>query len=108
MAETIAKEKDKLAQEFNQVVANAEELLDNAAKAGGEKAQAMHDELRQALDAWRARVGELEDEAMRRARAAAKDADAYVHANPWQAVGIAAAVGAVVGLAAGLLTRRSR
>jgi len=108
MAETIAKEKDKLVQEFNQVVANAEELLDNAARAGGEKAQAMQDELKRALDAWRTRLAELEDEAMRRARAAAQDADAYVRANPWQAVGIAAAVGALVGVAAGLLTRRSR
>lgn len=37
------------------------------------------------------------------AKAAAKAADDYVRANPWQAVGISAAVGVIVGM---LITRR--
>jgi ElaB/YqjD/DUF883 family membrane-anchored ribosome-binding protein len=108
MAETIAKEKDKLVQEFNEVVSNAEELLRSAAATGGEKAQALRDEVSQNLEAWRARIAQLEEQALRRARVAAHDADAYVHANPWQAVGVAAAVGALAGIAVGLLVARSR
>jgi ElaB/YqjD/DUF883 family membrane-anchored ribosome-binding protein len=40
----------------------------------------------------------------RQAQRAAVTADDYVHDSPWQAVGIAALVGAVVGI---LATRRS-
>jgi len=108
MAETITKEKDTLVQELKDVVSNAEELLKSAASTGGEKARALRDELGQDVEAWRARIAELEQQAVRRARAAAHDADAYVHANPWQAVGIAAGVGALAGIALGLLARRSR
>jgi len=31
-----------------------------------------------------------------------------VHANPWQAVGVAAAIGALAGMAVGILVGRSR
>jgi ElaB/YqjD/DUF883 family membrane-anchored ribosome-binding protein len=37
---------------------------------------------------------------MAKARAAAKDADDYVRANPWKAVGISAAVGFLLGILA--------
>ena len=40
---------------------------------------------------------------MDRAKDAAKATDDYVHENPWQAIGIAAAVGLVAGL---LMSRR--
>jgi ElaB/YqjD/DUF883 family membrane-anchored ribosome-binding protein len=40
----------------------------------------------------------------RQAQRAASTADDYVHDSPWQAIGIAALVGAVVGI---LATRRS-
>jgi ElaB/YqjD/DUF883 family membrane-anchored ribosome-binding protein len=108
MAETIAKEKDKLVQEFKQVVSSAEDLLKSAAASGGERAQALRDEVGQEVDEWRSRIAQLEEQAVRRARVAAHDADAYVHANPWQAVGVAAAVGALAGIAVGLLVGRSR
>ena len=41
---------------------------------------------------------------MDRAKAAARATDDYVHDNPWQAIGVAAAIGLVAGL---LLNRRS-
>jgi ElaB/YqjD/DUF883 family membrane-anchored ribosome-binding protein len=40
---------------------------------------------------------EIEGQAVDRAKAAACATDDYVHDNPWQAIGIAAAVGIVVG-----------
>jgi ElaB/YqjD/DUF883 family membrane-anchored ribosome-binding protein len=46
---------------------------------------------------------EVEEEAMRRAREIAGAADEYVHENPWQAVGVAAGIGLVLGL---LIARR--
>jgi ElaB/YqjD/DUF883 family membrane-anchored ribosome-binding protein len=108
MAETIVKEKGKLVQEFNEVVSNAEDLLKSAAASGGEKAKAMREEIAHDLEEWRSRIAQLEEQAVRRARAAAREADVYVHANPWQAVGVAAAIGALAGMAVGILVGRSR
>jgi ElaB/YqjD/DUF883 family membrane-anchored ribosome-binding protein len=50
----------------------------------------------------------LEREALEQARAAARNADEYVHAKPWQAVGIAAGAGALAGVLLGLMLQRSR
>jgi ElaB/YqjD/DUF883 family membrane-anchored ribosome-binding protein len=49
------------------------------------------------------RLAEVEQEALRRARELAGEADEYVRGNPWAAVGIAAGVGVMLGL---LLSRR--
>jgi ElaB/YqjD/DUF883 family membrane-anchored ribosome-binding protein len=50
------------------------------------------------------RIAELQAEALAKARAAGQATDAYVHANPWQAVAIGAFAGLVLGL---LLSRGS-
>ena len=51
--------------------------------------------------AIRARVEEARDAASERAREAARKADGWVHENPWRTVGIAAAVGSLLGWALG-------
>ena len=51
--------------------------------------------------AIRARVEEARDAAAERARVAAKQADGWVHDNPWRTVGVAAAVGSLLGWALG-------
>ena len=48
-------------------------------------------------------LDDLQYSAVRRARKSIRRADAYVHDNPWQAIGVAAAVGFVAGL---LMNRR--
>ena len=55
------------------------------------------------LLAAKLRLQEMQGDAVDRARDAARATDDYVHDNPWQAVGAAAAVGFVVGM---LMTRR--
>jgi len=40
----------------------------------------------------------MQDDAVDRAKAAARATDEYVHDNPWQAIGIGAAIGFLVGL----------
>jgi ElaB/YqjD/DUF883 family membrane-anchored ribosome-binding protein len=53
------------------------------------------------LTTAKARLRELQGEAVQRASGAAREADAYVHENPWTAIGLAAAVGVIVGLMIG-------
>src|SRR5688572_19276752 len=88
--------KDKLLHDFNEVVADTEQLLKSAASAGGEKAQALRASVEHSLKAARERLQELEHDAEKRARAAARATDAYVHGHPWQSIAIAAGVSAVV------------
>jgi ElaB/YqjD/DUF883 family membrane-anchored ribosome-binding protein len=55
------------------------------------------------LEQAKAKIVELEGKAVERGKAAADATDAYVHENPWKAVGIAAGGGLLLGL---LLARR--
>jgi ElaB/YqjD/DUF883 family membrane-anchored ribosome-binding protein len=71
---------------------DAERALSNTADAAGEKFTALRERMRSALEAGR-------DEAARRA----KQADEMVRENPYYAAGIAAGVGALVGI---LVSRR--
>ena len=57
-----------------------------------------------AVDAAKGSLADSADTLRRQAQRAADTADDYVHDSPWQAIGIAALVGAVVGI---LATRRS-
>jgi ElaB/YqjD/DUF883 family membrane-anchored ribosome-binding protein len=100
MSETrkTAASRDKLLQDFNQVVADTEDLLRSIAAAGGDKASALRSKVEDSLQSTKERLGELQEAAMERGTAAARATDDYVHENPWQAIGIAAAVGVLVGL----------
>ena len=96
--------RDKLVDEFSSVLSEAETLLDKAAKETGDKARDLRSQVETKLLHAKLRLQELEGEAVDRAKVAARATDDYVHEHPWQAVGIAAAVGLVAGL---LLNRRS-
>ncbi|WP_247646631.1 YqjD family protein [Deefgea sp. CFH1-16] len=43
---------------------------------------------------------EIESVAVNKAKVAAQQTDQYVHAHPWQAVGVGAAVGLLIGFLA--------
>ena len=64
----------------------------------------MRDKVQRAVDAAKQSFSEGADSVRRQAQSVADSADDYIRESPWQAVGIAALVGAVVGM---LLTRRS-
>jgi len=97
---------DKLVQDFNEVVTDAEQLLKSIAAAGGEKSQALRATLEENLKTSRERLRELEERAVERTRAAARATDAYVHGHPWQSIAIVAGITAIVGIVVGLLLNR--
>lgn len=94
---------NKLLDDLRAVVADAEALM--AATQDSAQAQVREARARAAesLDQARARLEALEEDVKARAQAAASDADRYVHEHPWQSIGVAAAVGFLVGL---LVSRR--
>lgn len=103
MAESIDVSRRKLVEDFNAVIADTEQLLKALAASGAEKGSALRTSAEQNLAVARERLRELQSEAIERSREAAKATDEYVHENPWQAVGVAALAGFLIGL---LLTRR--
>ncbi len=90
----------KLVEDLKAVVADAEELLKASASQTGERIAAARAKAEESLKAAKARLAEQEGAVMAKAKAAAKEAEDYVRANPWKAVGIAAGIGFVLCLLA--------
>jgi ElaB/YqjD/DUF883 family membrane-anchored ribosome-binding protein len=94
----LAAQRARLVEDFGRIVSDTEALLRSLANVSGEKATAMRSAVETNLESAKARLRELQGEAVERASGAAREADAYVRANPWTAVGLAAAAGLIVGL----------
>lgn len=92
---------EQLAADLKAVISDAEALLKLTAGDTGSKLSGVRDKLEESLRATRERVAEIEDAVVAQARAAAEAADDYVHENPWPSVGIAAALGLVLGVLIG-------
>ena len=99
MADTVST--DKLIEDLHTVVRDAEELLKATASQAGEKVQQVRARAEASVRQAKERLAGLEEEALAKARAIANDADKYVRDKPWQAVGIAAGIGLVLGLLIG-------
>ncbi len=95
---------DQLREDLRQVVRDAEELLKATAGQAGEKVAEVRARAEETLLGAKARLADLSSDAAVRARAAAASADEFARANPWAAIGVAAAAGMLVGL---LLGRRN-
>ncbi len=85
------------------VVRDAEGLLRATASQTGERVEEIRARAEESVRQAKQRLASIEEEALAHARELAGEADQYVRGNPWQAVGIAAGIGLVVGL---LMSRR--
>ena len=90
--------KEQLIADFRTVVADAEALLKATANQGGEEGAAVRAKAEESLRVVKAWIADEQVELLVKTKEAAKATDAYVHENPWKAVGVAAGVGLVVGL----------
>lgn len=90
--------KEKLMQDLQLVVADAEELLRATAGQAGEKVSAARERIQDSLTSAKARLAVTQEAMLEKTKQAAHATDEYVHDNPWRAVGIAAGVGLVVGM----------
>jgi ElaB/YqjD/DUF883 family membrane-anchored ribosome-binding protein len=90
---------EQLMDDLTAVIRDAEGLLKATASQTGEKVAEVRARAEETVRQAKARLSGFEDQA----REAAGEADKFVRGNPWQAVGIAAAVGLVLGV---LISRR--
>lgn len=93
----------QLIDDLTTVIRDAESLLRATASQTGDRIEEIRARAEQSVRQAKERLASIEDEALAHARELAGEADQYVRGNPWQAVGIAAGIGLVLGL---LMSRR--
>jgi len=92
---------EKLVNDIRAVIADAEDILKVTADQTGEKIAGLRARIQERLLDARIRLDAAEAVLLDKSRAAARAADDYVHESPWQAVGIGAGVGFLVGFILG-------
>jgi ElaB/YqjD/DUF883 family membrane-anchored ribosome-binding protein len=90
--------KEKVIRDFKAVVNDTEELLKATANQTGDRIAAARVRMEESLAATKKQLAELEESMIEKTRAAARATDQMVHENPWKSVGIAAAVGLLLGM----------
>ena len=93
--------KDKLVSDMKIVIADAEEILRVTAIQAGEKAVELRARIQDRLRDAKVRLQDAEAALVDKTKAAARATDDFVHENPWQAVGVAAALGLALGVLIG-------
>jgi ElaB/YqjD/DUF883 family membrane-anchored ribosome-binding protein len=90
--------------EIRSLIADVEDLMARIADLKDADVVRMRGKVQRAVEATKQTLSDGADTIRRQAQSVANTADEYVRESPWQAIGIAALVGAVVGI---LATRRS-
>ena len=93
---------DKLIADLRMLAADMEALLKATASQTGQQVALVRARAAESLKLATARVADLQDVALARARAAGRATDDYVHANPWQVMSVCVVAGLVLGF---VLTR---
>jgi ElaB/YqjD/DUF883 family membrane-anchored ribosome-binding protein len=99
----ITTSKDKLMEDLQMVVSDAEALMSATASQAGEGAAAARARIQKSLQVVKERMADAQEAVVERTKEAAKVTDEYVHDNPWKAIGITAALGLIAGM---LIARR--
>jgi ElaB/YqjD/DUF883 family membrane-anchored ribosome-binding protein len=90
--------KDQLVEDFKVVIADAEALLRATAKNGGVELGELRAKIEDSLRVAKDRLAETQADFLLKSREAVTATDAYVHAKPWQSIGVAAGLGLIIGL----------
>lgn len=98
-----SRSKDELMDDVRNLVRDGEALLRNTTNLSSEALAQARNQFRGQLGKARESVDAASRAAVARGRKAAVATDKYVHANPWPAIGTAAAAGLLIGV---LLARR--
>jgi ElaB/YqjD/DUF883 family membrane-anchored ribosome-binding protein len=92
---------DKLIEDLRAVMVDTEDLLKATADLAGERIEKLRARAEESLRNARTRVRAASQDVQAAAHDGMQKVDSQVRANPWTAVGIAAAIGFVVGILLG-------
>ena len=93
--------KQRFVSEMKVVVSDAEEILRATAGVAGEKMVDLRERIGERLRDAKLRIADAEAAVVDKTKACARATDDYVNDNPWQAVGIAAGIGLLLGIIIG-------
>ncbi len=101
--------REKLVEDFKVLSKDVQELLKVTASVVGERATEARGKVQESLKVAQEKLTQASAAAKERGQAAVTATDVYVRDNPWNAVGVAAGIGFLLGLgfAAGTFVRRS-
>ncbi|GIZ13897.1 YqjD family protein [Pseudomonas sp. NCCP-436] len=94
---------DTLLDEFQALVSDTEKLLQQSAELAGDQAETLREEIRNSLNRARETLQDAETNLRERGKEAIEATEGYVHKYPWQALGLSAIAGLLLGF---LLCRR--
>jgi ElaB/YqjD/DUF883 family membrane-anchored ribosome-binding protein len=89
---------EQLYEQLQAVIRDSEALLQATASYAGEKADQARVKARETLQSAKQRLAQMQDEMVDRTRDYMQQGQQYVRDNPWQAIGIAAGIGILVGM----------
>ncbi len=100
-SQAIVESQERLVSAIRSEISDAEEMLSATADQVGEKMSRLRERIQTRLREARLQLADAEAMLVAKTKAAARATDDYVHESPWTAIGIAAGVGVLVGLALG-------
>lgn len=92
----LAQARGKVVMDLKAIIADSEELLKAAATVSDEGFAGARTKFEEKLRWAKSALADASQPVVVRARQTAKATDDYVHGNPWTAIGVAAAVGALI------------
>jgi ElaB/YqjD/DUF883 family membrane-anchored ribosome-binding protein len=94
---------NELLGEFQALVRDTERLLQHSASLAGDQAEELREQISNSLGRARSTLHNAEEALHERGKAAIDATEGYVQTHPWQTIGIAAAIGLLLGM---LISRR--
>jgi len=98
---------EELATNLRQLIAGSEELMNSIRKEGGSRYEQAMKRIGRDIERTREQLDDAQYNLARKARTVRRKVDGMVNEHPWETAGTAAAVGALLGVAIGLLIARS-
>jgi ElaB/YqjD/DUF883 family membrane-anchored ribosome-binding protein len=101
--EAVASSADQLISEFKSLMADAEALIKATEDHPSETISSIRNKALDTITGAKASLSNFEGTLTEKVKVVAEGADDFVHRNPWEAVGVAAGLGLLIGL---LIRRR--
>jgi ElaB/YqjD/DUF883 family membrane-anchored ribosome-binding protein len=98
--------KNAVSEEFSNFVSDVEDVVKSVSHVTDADVARVRAKIQSALTSTKDGVEITAANLTKRAREAAAQADTYVHDSPWQAIGIGAAVAALIGISVGIFAAR--
>ena len=95
---TFKSSQSRLVQDVQTVLADAQELMRLAAGEANQGVKDARERLERSSQAARDQLAQIQSNALKSAREASESADSYVREHPWEAIGIGAGLGLLLGI----------